>query len=67
MINSLKKQIANFKQILKFKEEELFQLKSSSKVAKFQLLETEYRQKMGEYFQIKENHEKIKDSILLYI
>jgi hypothetical protein len=65
MINSLKKQIANFKQILKNKEEEIHHLKSSSKVAKFQILENEYRIKMEEYYQIKENFDKMKDSSTL--
>jgi len=65
MINSLKKQISNFKQILKMKEEEINFLKNSTKVAKFQLLENEYRLKMEEYFQIKDNFEKMKDSLTL--
>jgi hypothetical protein len=64
MINSLKKQISNFKQILKHKEEEILTLKTSSKVAKFQLLETEYRQTTEDYFQVKEGFEKMKDSML---
>jgi hypothetical protein len=66
MINSLKKQISNFKQIIKMKEEEILFLKSSSKVAKFQLLENEYRIKMEEYYQIKENFDKMRDSLTLY-
>lgn len=65
MINSLKKQISNFKQIIKMKEEEILFLKSSTKVAKFQLLENEYRIKMEEYYQIKDNFEKMKDSFTL--
>ena len=65
MINSLKKQISNFKQILKMKEEENIFLKNSTKVAKFQLLENEYRLKMEEYFQIKDNFEKMRDSLTL--
>jgi hypothetical protein len=40
-------------------------LKSSSKVAKFQILENEYRIKMEEYYQIKENFDKMKDSSTL--
>jgi hypothetical protein len=65
MINSLKKQISNFKQIIKMKEEEIVFLKSSTKVAKFQLLENEYRIKMEEYYQIKDNFDKMKDSLTL--
>jgi hypothetical protein len=65
MINSLKKQISNFKQIIKMKEEEILYLKSSTKVAKFQLLENEYRIKMEEYYQIKDNFDKMKDSLTL--
>lgn len=65
MINSLKKQIANFKQILKAKEDEIKHLKNSSKVAKFQILENEYRLKMEEYYQIKESFDKMKDSLTL--
>ena len=65
MINSLKKQIASFKQILNSKEEELHHLKSSSKVAKFQILENEYKLKMEESFQMKENFDKMRDSLNL--
>ena len=65
MINSLKKQIASFKQILNSKEEELYHLKSSSKVAKFQILENEYNIKMEECFQLKENSDKMRESLNL--
>ena len=65
MINSLKKQIATFKQILNSKEEELYHLKSSSKVAKFQILENEYNIKMEECFQLKENSDKMRESLNL--
>lgn len=65
MINSLKKQISYFKQILKVKEEEINQLKSSSKVAKFQILEIDYKQKMEDYKQIKEHFDVMKNTLTL--
>lgn len=62
MINNLKKQVLNFKQILKEKEEELMSLKNNSKVVKLQLLETEFRIKKEENFTLKENLDALKEA-----
>ena len=40
MINNLKRQVINFKQIVKSKEDEISNLKNNSKIAKLQSLET---------------------------
>lgn len=65
MINNLKKQISNFKQILKIKEEEISNMKNSSKIAKYVLLEQEYKIKSEEAFSLKELSEKQKEIINL--
>jgi hypothetical protein len=67
MINNLKKQILNFKQILKEKDEELVNLKVNSKVAKLQLLENEFRLNREENFTIKENLEELKEAYREYL
>lgn len=66
MINNLKKQIINFKQILKEKDEELTNLKTNSKVSKLQLLENEFRLKKEENFSLKENLEELKEAYQEY-
>ncbi len=66
MINNLKKQILNFKQILKEKDEELTNLKANSKVSKLQLLENEFRVKREENFTLKENLEELKEAYQEY-
>jgi hypothetical protein len=66
MINNLKKQILNFKQILKEKDEELTNLKANSKVAKLQLLENEFRVKREENYTLKENLEDLKEAYQEY-
>jgi hypothetical protein len=66
MINNLKKQILNFKQILKEKDEELTNLKANSKVSKLQLLENEFRVKREENFTLKENLEDLKEAYQEY-
>ena len=62
MINNLKKQVINFKQILKSKDEEIAGMKNNSKVAKLQILENEFRIKNEENFSLKENFEALKEA-----
>ena len=62
MINKLKRQVINFKQIVKSKEDEISNLKNNSKIAKLQSLETEYLKKNEENYFLKENLENLKQA-----
>lgn len=62
MINSLKKQVNHFKVILKSKDEELTNLKTNSKVAKYQIIENEYKIKSEECFIMRENFGNLKEA-----
>ena len=55
MINNLKRQVLNFKQIVKSKEEDIANLKNNSKVAKLQSIEIEFRKKNDENYALKES------------
>lgn len=55
MINNLKRQVLNFKQIVKSKEEDIANLKNDSKVAKLQSIEIEFRKKNDENYALKES------------
>ena len=59
MINNLKRQVINFKQIVKSKEDEISNLKNNSKIAKLQSLETGYLKKNEENYFLKENLENL--------
>ena len=62
MINNLKKQVNHFKQILKSKDDELSNLKTNSKVAKYQIIENEYKIKNEECFILRENFCNLKEA-----
>ena len=62
MINNLKKQINDFKHIVKIKDEEISNLKVSSKVSKYHTLENDYKGKNEEIFILRENLNKLKDA-----
>lgn len=62
MINNLKKQIMNYKQILTDKDDEISKLKNNSKVAKLQVLENEFRNKNEENYSLKENLDALKEA-----
>ena len=61
MINNLKRQINSYRQIVREKDEELTNLKTNSKVSKYQNLETEFKSKNEELFVLKKNFGKIND------
>lgn len=67
MINNLKKQISNYRQIVKEKNEELSDLKVSSKVSKYKNLECEYKQRNEELFLLKNNYKKINQAYSEYL
>ena len=67
MINNLKKQINDFKQIIKIKDEEISNLKINSKVSKYNILENEYKVKNEENFVLRENLNRLKDTLIEYI
>jgi hypothetical protein len=62
MVNSLKKQINDFKQIVKAKDEEINSLKVNSKVVNYINLENDYKNKNEENFILKDNLNKIKEA-----
>ena len=62
MINNLKKIINSYRLIVKEQNDELSNLKVSSKVLKYKNLETEYRNKNEELFLLRNNYKKINEA-----
>ena len=63
MINNLKKQVNDFKQIVKTKDEEIINLKINSKEGRFKTLESEHKGKNEEIFILRDSMNKLKEAL----
>jgi hypothetical protein len=59
----MKKQINNLKLTLQSKEEEINQLKSNSKITKYNALESDYLIKVEDYMNIKNSYDVMKETL----
>lgn len=59
----MKKQINKLKITLQMKEEEISNLKSNSKITKYNALENDYLIKVEDYMNIKNSYDILKDNL----
>lgn len=60
VINSLKKQVGSFKALIKQKDEEIENLKSNLKCAKYSKLEFNYNKNLNSFIKTKKDYENVK-------